>query len=99
MPISWHQGNRGPSQRQSRYDPRRTPTLARIADFGLACIPAIRQARELATDSIAGTLGYADPVYARTGVVTEAAPQSLAASAPCTRETGEGGDLFGVNSW
>lgn len=45
---------------------------ARIADFGLACVPTRRDARHLATPNVAGTVGYADPLYARTGVVTEA---------------------------
>eukprot|EP00446_Apocalathium_sp_SHHI-4_P013009 CAMPEP_0177214790 /NCGR_PEP_ID=MMETSP0367-20130122/33875_1 /TAXON_ID=447022 ORGANISM="Scrippsiella hangoei-like, Strain SHHI-4" /NCGR_SAMPLE_ID=MMETSP0367 /ASSEMBLY_ACC=CAM_ASM_000362 /LENGTH=510 /DNA_ID=CAMNT_0018664189 /DNA_START=64 /DNA_END=1593 /DNA_ORIENTATION=+ len=45
---------------------------ARIADFGLACVPSSAEARQLATPSIAGTIGYADPLYAKTGVVSEA---------------------------
>lgn len=45
---------------------------AKIADFGFACVSRRRAARELAVDAIAGTPGYADPLYARTGVVAEA---------------------------
>jgi len=45
---------------------------ARIADFGLACISKKPGVRELAVESAAGTPGYADPLYAQTGVVTEA---------------------------
>jgi serine/threonine protein kinase len=45
---------------------------ARIADFGLACISKKHGARELSVDVAAGTPGYADPLYAKTGIVTEA---------------------------
>jgi len=45
---------------------------AKIADFGLACASKCRGARELAVACAAGTPGYADPLYSRTGIVTEA---------------------------
>eukprot|EP00931_Biecheleriopsis_adriatica_P123442 TRINITY_DN9848_c0_g2_i3.p1 TRINITY_DN9848_c0_g2~~TRINITY_DN9848_c0_g2_i3.p1 ORF type:complete len:474 (+),score=62.07 TRINITY_DN9848_c0_g2_i3:108-1529(+) len=44
---------------------------ARIADFGLACISKHDIVRELAVDVASGTAGYADPLYAQTGVVNE----------------------------
>eukprot|EP00928_Gymnodinium_smaydae_P043146 TRINITY_DN28970_c0_g1_i1.p1 TRINITY_DN28970_c0_g1~~TRINITY_DN28970_c0_g1_i1.p1 ORF type:complete len:591 (-),score=132.25 TRINITY_DN28970_c0_g1_i1:32-1804(-) len=47
--------------------------VAKIADFGLACVPANRAARQLVVKLAAGTPGYADPSYSRTGVITEAA--------------------------
>jgi len=45
---------------------------AKIADFGLACASKCRGVRELAVACAAGTPGYADPLYSRTGIVTEA---------------------------
>mmetsp|Transcript_41331 Transcript_41331/g.81622 ORF Transcript_41331/g.81622 Transcript_41331/m.81622 type:complete len:729 (+) Transcript_41331:88-2274(+) len=45
---------------------------AKIADFGLACASKYRGVRELAVACAAGTPGYADPLYSRTGIVTEA---------------------------
>jgi len=43
---------------------------AKIADFGLACVPARRTGS--GRSDVAGTIGYVDPLYAMTGVVTEA---------------------------
>ncbi|CAE8585328.1 unnamed protein product [Polarella glacialis] len=45
--------------------------IAKIADFGLACTASSRDARELLTTRVAGTLGYSDPLYAATGVLSE----------------------------
>lgn len=45
---------------------------AKIADFGLACMSNCRTARQFLTKNVAGTIGYADPLYARTGMVSEA---------------------------
>eukprot|EP00440_Ansanella_granifera_P062691 gb/GFBE01067977.1/.p1 GENE.gb/GFBE01067977.1/~~gb/GFBE01067977.1/.p1 ORF type:complete len:472 (+),score=70.37 gb/GFBE01067977.1/:1-1416(+) len=45
--------------------------VAKIADFGLACISKCRDERELAVNTTAGTAGYADPLYAKSSVVTE----------------------------
>lgn len=42
---------------------------AKIADFGLACVSARLQA---SIQGVAGTLGYVDPQYVATGVITEA---------------------------
>lgn len=46
---------------------------ARIADFGLACVSKRASSRQRAMEVAAGTPGYADPDYERTGVITEAA--------------------------
>lgn len=43
---------------------------AKIADFGLACVPARRTGS--GRSDVAGTIGYVDPLYAMTGLVTEA---------------------------
>mmetsp|Transcript_56075 Transcript_56075/g.179950 ORF Transcript_56075/g.179950 Transcript_56075/m.179950 type:complete len:539 (-) Transcript_56075:217-1833(-) len=42
----------------------------KVADFGLACLAQPNQDR-LAVSQTSGTIGYADPLYIRTGVVTE----------------------------
>merc|ERR1719356_736772 len=42
----------------------------KVADFGLACLAQPNQ-RSLAVSQTSGTIGYADPLYIRTGVVTE----------------------------
>lgn len=54
--------------------------MAKIADFGLACCSRGRRLgaanscpEALMVEVVAGTPGYADPQYAQTGVVTEAA--------------------------
>eukprot|EP00929_Paragymnodinium_shiwhaense_P039649 TRINITY_DN20810_c0_g2_i1.p1 TRINITY_DN20810_c0_g2~~TRINITY_DN20810_c0_g2_i1.p1 ORF type:complete len:578 (-),score=87.39 TRINITY_DN20810_c0_g2_i1:15-1748(-) len=45
---------------------------AKIADFGIACVSQRRGLREHTVDATSGTPGYVDPLYMRTGVVTEA---------------------------
>jgi len=42
----------------------------KVADFGLACLAQPNQ-HSLAVKETSGTLGYADPLYIRSGVVTE----------------------------
>lgn len=42
----------------------------KVADFGLACLAHANQ-RSLAVQQTSGTIGYADPLYIRSGVVTE----------------------------
>merc|ERR1719245_1171465 len=42
----------------------------KVADFGLACLAQVNK-RSLAVQQTSGTIGYADPLYIRTGVVTE----------------------------
>jgi len=42
----------------------------KVADFGLACLAQPNQ-NSLAVSQTSGTIGYADPLYIRTGVVTE----------------------------
>lgn len=44
---------------------------AKIADFGLACMANHHHEHEVATVQVAGTLGYSDPLYTRTGVISE----------------------------
>ncbi|CAE7840701.1 PERK7 [Symbiodinium microadriaticum] len=44
---------------------------AKIADFGLACMAADNDVHEMATSQVAGTVGYSDPLYTRTGVMSE----------------------------
>eukprot|EP00438_Fugacium_kawagutii_P032460 Skav205439 [mRNA] locus=scaffold2500:286411:287613:+ [translate_table: standard] len=44
---------------------------AKIADFGLACMANHHHEHEIATVKVAGTLGYSDPLYTRTGVISE----------------------------
>eukprot|EP00747_Dinoflagellata_sp_TGD_P034235 gnl/TRDRNA2_/TRDRNA2_137141_c1_seq1.p1 gnl/TRDRNA2_/TRDRNA2_137141_c1~~gnl/TRDRNA2_/TRDRNA2_137141_c1_seq1.p1 ORF type:complete len:491 (-),score=62.06 gnl/TRDRNA2_/TRDRNA2_137141_c1_seq1:110-1468(-) len=44
----------------------------KIADFGLACMSRFSGNPWATVQSTAGTLGYADPLYGRTGIVTEA---------------------------
>jgi len=44
---------------------------AKIADFGLACMANHHHENEVATVQVAGTLGYSDPLYTRTGVISE----------------------------
>ncbi|CAK9007699.1 unnamed protein product [Durusdinium trenchii] len=48
-----------------------TDGTAKIADFGLACMASHHHEHELATVQVAGTLGYSDPLYTRTGVISE----------------------------
>lgn len=43
---------------------------AKVADFGLACLAQANQSSLLVSQT-SGTIGYADPLYIRTGVVTE----------------------------
>jgi len=43
---------------------------AKVADFGLACLAQQNQS-SLVVSQTSGTIGYADPLYIRTGVVTE----------------------------
>jgi len=45
---------------------------AKMADFGLACMSNAAMARSTMVEAAAGTPGYADPIYAATGRVTEA---------------------------
>eukprot|EP00927_Polykrikos_kofoidii_P032457 TRINITY_DN27644_c0_g2_i1.p1 TRINITY_DN27644_c0_g2~~TRINITY_DN27644_c0_g2_i1.p1 ORF type:complete len:586 (+),score=69.74 TRINITY_DN27644_c0_g2_i1:163-1920(+) len=47
--------------------------IAKIADFGLACESQFKNEREVSVQIARGTPGYADPVYAATGLVTEGA--------------------------
>merc|ERR1719262_107052 len=42
----------------------------KVADFGLACLAQQNQ-KSLMVAQTSGTIGYADPLYIRTGVVTE----------------------------
>jgi len=42
----------------------------KVADFGLACLAQPNQ-KSLAVAQTSGTIGYADPLYIRSGVVTE----------------------------
>ncbi|CAE8634927.1 unnamed protein product [Polarella glacialis] len=42
----------------------------KVADFGLACLAQQNQ-NSLAVSQTSGTIGYADPLYIRSGVVTE----------------------------
>lgn len=42
----------------------------KVADFGLACLAQQHQ-KSLTVSQTSGTIGYADPLYIRTGVVTE----------------------------
>ncbi|CAJ1419630.1 unnamed protein product [Effrenium voratum] len=42
----------------------------KVADFGLACLAQPNQ-RSLTVRETSGTLGYADPLYIRSGVITE----------------------------
>lgn len=42
----------------------------KVADFGLACLAQVNK-RSLAVNQTSGTIGYADPLYIRTGVITE----------------------------
>merc|ERR1719247_1468148 len=44
--------------------------MGKMADFGLACLAQPNQ-DSLAVEQTSGTVGYADPLYIRTGVVTE----------------------------
>jgi len=46
--------------------------VAKIADFGLACVPKKKTARNMLVAEAGGTPGYCDPLYAMSGVVTEA---------------------------
>eukprot|EP00930_Biecheleria_cincta_P035505 TRINITY_DN24419_c0_g1_i2.p1 TRINITY_DN24419_c0_g1~~TRINITY_DN24419_c0_g1_i2.p1 ORF type:complete len:732 (-),score=149.73 TRINITY_DN24419_c0_g1_i2:37-2232(-) len=45
---------------------------AKMADFGLACMSNAAMDRSTMVEAAAGTPGYADPIYAATGRVTEA---------------------------
>jgi len=42
----------------------------KVADFGLACLAQANN-KSLQVEQTSGTIGYADPLYIRTGVVTE----------------------------
>jgi len=46
--------------------------MAKVADFGLACVSKCYGSRQRAVEVRSGTPGYTDPKYSHTGIVTEA---------------------------